>query len=144
MIVQDIHIKEYDWRCRIYYAVTDYWADDILYELRRAGCTGEEYHRAQDNLYSGRLDTGLTFSNRESRRSIMVIALTSSPEEFAHSFDHEKGHLAKHIALRYGLDPFGEEVQYLSGDIAKAMFPVAKKFLCECCRRKLYARRCEQ
>ncbi len=68
----------------------------------------------------------------------MVIAKTSSPEEFAHSYDHEKGHLAKHIALAYDIDPYGEEFQYMSGDIAKMMFPVARKFMCECCRKKLY------
>lgn len=144
MIVQDIYLPGYDWHCRVFYAVTCYWADDILYELRRIGCNGKEYHTAQNNLYDGKLDTGLTYSNRESRESIMVIAKTSCPEEFAHSFDHEKGHLAKHIALAYDLDPFGEEVQYLSGDIAKEMFPIAKRFFCECCRRKLYTRRSEQ
>ena len=144
MIVQEIYLAEYDWHCRVFYAVTEYWADDILHELRMIDCSGEAYHRAQNNLYSGKLDTGLTYSNRRLHKSIMVIALTTCPEEFAHSFDHEKGHLAKHIASVYNLDPFGEEVQYLSGDIAKEMFPIAKKFFCECCRKKLYKRCSEQ
>ena len=144
MIVQDIYLPEYDWHCRVFYAVTGYWADDILYELSEIDCIGKDYRRAQESLYSGRVNTGLTFSNYKLKESVMVIALTSSPEEFAHSFDHEKGHLAKHIAAAYNLDPFGEELQYLSGDIAKEMFPIAKRFLCECCRRKLYTRRSER
>lgn len=137
MIIQDIYLREYDWHCKVYYAVTCYWADEILRDLKRIGCSGAKYKRAERNLRSGKLDTGLTYSNREIGESVIVIALTSNAEEFAHSFDHEKGHLAKHIAQTYGIDPFGEELQYLSGDIAKEMFPVARKFLCDCCRRKL-------
>ena len=37
----------------------------------------------------------------------------------------------------YGVDPYGEEEQYLRGYIGQKMFLVAKKFLCECCRKKL-------
>lgn len=73
----------------------------------------------------------------------MVIAKTSSPDEFANSYDHEKGHLAKHIALAYYINPYGEEFQYMSGDIAKKMFPVAKMFMCESCRKKITECHCE-
>lgn len=83
------------------------------------------------------MNTGLTYSNPRYRESVMVIALTSSPEEFQNSFDHEKGHLVKHISQAFGIDPYGEEEQYLSGDIGQLMFPVAKQFLCEHCRTKL-------
>ena len=31
---------------------------------------------------------------------------------------------------------YGEEVQYLSGEIGRRMFPVAKRFLCDECRKK--------
>lgn len=141
MIVQDIYLPEYGWHCRVYYAVTGYWADVILKDLHDIGCAGRKYRTAERSLRSGHLDTGLTYSNRRTGESVMVIALTSSAAEFANSFDHEKGHLAKHIAMAYDLDPFGEELQYLSGDIALRMFPVAKRFLCDCCRKSLYSRR---
>ena len=130
-------MPEYDWHLRVYYAVTGYWADDILRDLRRIGCSGRKYRKAQRNLYAGDLNTGLTYSSRELGESVIVIALTSNAEEFAHSLDHEKGHLVKHICLAYDIDPYGEEQQYLSGDIAKKMFPVSKRFLCDCCRKKL-------
>lgn len=138
MIVQDIYLPEYEWHCKIFYFVTTYWVDDILNELKRIGCSRNKYRKAKQNLESGELNTGLTFSNSMNGESVMVIAKTSSPDEFANSYDHEKGHLAKHIALAYGIDPYGEEYQYMSGDIAKKMFPVAKRFMCECCRKKLY------
>ena len=138
MIVHDIYLSDYDWHCKVFYSVTTYWVEDILNELKRIGCSGEKYRRAKENLESGELNTGLTYSNSRKGETVMVIAKTSSPDEFAHSYDHEKGHLAKHIALAYDIDPYGEEFQYLSGDISKKMFPVAKMFMCECCRKKLY------
>ena len=141
MITQDIYLPAYGWHCRVYYAVTGYWADTILEDLRRIGCAGADYRRARKNLYAGHLDTGLTYSNRRIGESVMVIGLTSCAEEFAHSYDHEKGHLLRHISSAFGIDPYGEEQQYLSGDISKEMFPVAKKFMCECCRRKMVSRK---
>ena len=137
MIVQDIYLPHYDWHCTVFYSVSTYWVNEILRDLRAIGCHGKDYKTAKKSLELGKLNTGLTYSNMKMRESIMVIAKTSSASEFAHSYDHEKGHLAKHIALAMDIDPFGEELQYLSGDISKKMFPVAKAFMCECCRKKL-------
>ena len=137
MIVQDIYLPRYRWHCRVFYSVNGYWVDDILHDLREIGCAGRKYRVACRNLSTGRLNTGLTFSNKDMGESVMVIAKTSSADEFAHSYDHEKGHLAMHVAQAYDIDPYGEEFQYMSGDIAKRMFPVAKRFMCDCCRKKL-------
>ena len=119
MIVQDFYIPEYDWKVRVYYAVTTYWKYEILHELKRIGCRGEQLERAARSLSEGNPDTG------------------STPEQFQNSWDHEKGHLCRHISQAFGIDPFGEEAQYLSGYVGQKMFPVAKKFLCEHCRNNL-------
>lgn len=140
MIVQDFYIKGYDWHVKVYYAVTTYWADDIIRELQRVGCHGRDLRKAYMSLVSGHLNTGITYSNTRRRESVIVIALTSSPEEFQNSFDHEKGHLCRHISEAFGIDPYSEEEQYLSGEIGQRMFPVAKKFLCEHCRKELCGR----
>ena len=141
MIVQDIILPLYRWRVRVYYAVTAYWTDDIIRDLISVGCHGTELRRAYASLTRGSLDTGLTYSNRRTHESVMVIGLTSSAEQFQNSLDHEKGHLVKHMSLAFGLDPYGEEQQYLSGEIGQRMFPVARRFLCEHCRSKLYENR---
>ena len=141
MIVQDFILPRYRWRVRVYYAVTTYWAEAIMRELARIGCRGEELRRAYANLTRGGLDTGLTYSNRRTHESVMVIGLTSSAAQFQNSLDHEKGHLVKHMSLALGLDPYGEEEQYLSGEIGQRMFPVARRFLCEHCRKELYENR---
>ena len=137
MICQTIYLGNYDWTVRIYYAVTSVWSGRILDDLSSMGCFGPDYERARHNLESGNLNTGLTFSSARFHESLMVIGFTSSPEEFASTYDHEKGHLARQICQAFGIDPYGEEAQYLAGDIGKKMFPVAKRFLCEHCRMKL-------
>ena len=134
MIRQEFYIEEYDWHVRIYYAVTTYWASRILSDMERIGCRGKGLVKAWRNLRSGDLNTGLTYSNFQTGETVMVISLTSSPEEFLNSWEHEKKHLARHIEQAYGIDPFGEEAAYMEGTIAQKMFPVAKRFICEHCR----------
>lgn len=137
MIRQTIYLGNYDWTVTIYYAVTSVWSERILGELADMGCSDKDYNRARQNLESGNLNTGLTFSSARFHESLMVIGLTSSPEEFASTYDHEKGHLARQICQAFGINPYGEEAQYLAGDIGRKMFPVAKRFLCEHCRAKM-------
>ena len=137
MIVQDFYIRQYDWHVRVYYAVTKYYTDKIIHDLQSIGCSGEDLHRAYVNLSKGDLNTGLTYSNPKIGETVMVIGLTNTPAQFQNSFDHEKGHLCRHISKAYRIDPYSEEEQYLSGEIGMKMFPVAKKFLCEHCRSEL-------
>ena len=42
-----------------------------------------------------------------------------------------------HIARVDNIDPFGEELAYLAGEIGLQTFPIAKRFLCEHCREDL-------
>lgn len=137
MITQDFYLPKYDWHVRVYYAVTTYWRDRILSDLRRIGCRGTEWLRAKRSLTDGALNTGLTYSNFAEGKTVMVISLTSSPAEFLNSWEHEKKHLARHIEQAYGIDPYSEEAAYLEGGVAQKMFPMAKMFLCEHCRSHL-------
>jgi hypothetical protein len=137
MIVQDFYIPEYDWEVRVYYAVDCYYTGRIMADLRRVGCRRADLMDAFRNMRSCNLNTGITYSNTRDRQTVMVIALTSSPGEFQNSWDHEKGHLCRHISKAFGIDPYGEEAQYLSGEVGQKMFPIAKRFLCEHCRKGL-------
>ena len=83
------------------------------------------------------VNKGYTYSNLSKRSSIIVIGETTCPMEFQHTFDHEKFHLAAHIAKEDNINPFTEEMAYLIGDIGMKMFPIAKKFLCEHCRKEM-------
>lgn len=101
------------------------------------GCSTEDISLAIDVLNSRDLNKGITFSNYNDRESIVVIGETSCSAEFANSYDHEKLHLAMHIARADNIDPFSEELAYLMGDIGFNMFKIAKMFLCEHCRLEL-------
>ena len=138
MIRQDIHLDQYGWHVRIYYAVTTYWTERIAGDMWRIGCRGQDLTRAVRNLRSGDLNTGITYSSFQDGKTVMVISRTSSPEEFLNSWEHEKKHLARHIEQAFGIDPYSEEAAYLEGTIAQKMFPMAKLFICEHCRENLF------
>ena len=117
-----------------YFYVDRYYTDEIMRRLWELGCDADIEEKAYRNLTGGDLDTGLCYSNYRRRESVMVIAKASSPSEFFNSFHHELKHLESHISDVYRLDPTGEEVAYLSGEIAMEMFPKVRHLICDCCR----------
>lgn len=137
MIIQNFILPRYRWYVRVYYAVTAYWTDDIIRDLVRIGCHGTELRRAYDNLLRGDLNTGITYSNTAAGETVMVISLTSSSPQFLNSWMHEMRHLSRHIERAFKINPYGEEAAYLAGEIGQRMFPVAKRFVCEYCRKRL-------
>lgn len=137
MIRQTFELPKYDWRVTCYYAVDGYYVDEIMDELTAVGCTGRDAERAYDSLSTWTLDTGLTYSNKRTGRTVIVIQLTSSTKEFVKSWRHEIGHLATHIAEAWGLNLHGEEVQYIGDQIVEEMWGVAHNFLCCKCKEKM-------
>lgn len=136
MIARRIHIKKYDWVVHVFYAVTCYWTDRIMDVLESIGCPERILRSSYKNLMSCKLDTGLTYSNYNIRETVMVVGLTSSPAEFLNSFDHERKHLEAHIAQAYDIYPYGEEIAYLSGDIAQMLVEDVQLFICDCDKHK--------
>lgn len=136
MIRQRIPLYYWGWDITVYYEAGPEDADRILLDLDRLGADGAELRRAERNIRGGVPNTGLTFTSRKSRESMTVISRTTNAAQFQDTLDHEKGHLAMHIGKALGLDPYGEELQYLSGEIGRRMFPVAKRFLCDACRKR--------
>lgn len=135
MIRQHFTLPQYRWNVYAYYVVTKPNADEILDALVHIGCGGEHLEGAYNNLTSGKLDTGLTYSNSDTRETVIVFAKTSSAKEFQQSYKHETGHLQTHIAQTFGIDPYGEEIQYIGDDIVEATWEIAKGLLCDHCRK---------
>lgn len=134
MIRATITLPKYGWRVHAYIAVSSYYTDDILKDMEALGASEKHLADAFNNLSSGQLNNGLTYTSSEKRETIWVVALTSSAREFMDSFVHEIRHLEQHIANECGIDQNSEEVCYLCGDIAYRLFPYCKKLLCEHCR----------
>lgn len=135
MIRQDVYLERWDWYVIVYYAVDTYYMDEILEELEMIGCTYAD--EIEEDLTQHPYNNGLTYSNMRRRVSLVVIGLTETPDEFQNTYDHEKGHLVMHIAEEDKIDVFGEEFQYLAGEIGKQTFPIARRFMCEHCRKDL-------
>lgn len=134
MIQQELYIERYDWKVTVYHAVSQYWADDIYSHLLSIGCGGSFAKEAYRNLQRSELNTGLTYSNIRDKVSVVVIALTSSAEEYINSFCHELRHLCNHIEEGAGIDSSSEEACYLAGNIAAMMFRECHQLMCDGCR----------
>ena len=137
LLAQDFDLEDWNWKVRVFYIVDTIPIDFVLEELESIGSTADDLEAATLTLDGNLENKGLTFSNVFTRESIIVIGVTSCPAEFQHTYDHEKLHLAMHIAREDKIDPYSEELAYLVGDIGYNMFPVAKKFLCEHCREEM-------
>ena len=129
MIRQHFKLPDYDWDVWCYYIVARPDADEIVSRLEDMGCNGNDLERAYTNLRSGKLDTGLTYTNTALHQTVVVIAKTSSPKEFAQSWRHELGHVADHIAQCFGISPHGEELQYIGDELVNQTWKIAEKLL---------------
>ena len=135
MIRQKIILPDYgNWEIYAYFAVSKYMTEEIMDRLWEIGCDGDTALQAYRNLVGGNLNTGLCYSNYRQRKSVMVIAKTSSAAEFLNSLHHELCHLTAHIGRVFDLDPVGEDIAYLSGEISMAMYPKIGRLLCKECR----------
>lgn len=126
MMIQEFNLDNYEWYVKIYYINSDYPIDLIIKDLEDLDC--ENILEAKRLLNSGKLNQGFTFTNR--KHTLIVIGPTSNVEEFANTLDHEKGHLVTHICQYYFIDPYGEEKQYLAGEVSRQVYKCAKYFLC--------------
>lgn len=126
----DLTIYKYRWKVRLYFAVTDYYIDDIVESLHSIDCPDKIMRRVEEKMSARQLDTGFTYSNPRLRRSVLVVGLTSSPAEFFNSFTHEIRHLVDDIAKTVGLEIAGEDVAYLTGDVSMDLWSYVHKFIC--------------
>lgn len=136
MIRKRLYLRKYDWVVHTYFAVSNYYVDEIMRRLLQLDCDDNTAEKAYKNMSSEKLNNGLCYSNLKLKESVLVVAKTTSASEFANSLHHELVHLQSHIAKRYNLNPLGEEVAYLSGEIMLKLYPSVAHLLCDCCRKK--------
>lgn len=134
MLRQRIYIHRYHWEVVVFYESDYRDASYILKELDETGVDDDTYWKAARNLDAGLTDTGLTYSNMDEKKSVIVLSKTSSKAEFANTWFHELIHCANHIALANNLDPMGEPIAYVGGELARAMQPIAARLMCPNCK----------
>ena len=134
MIIQCCYLDKYDWLVKVFYEVQPEDTNIILKELDDIECDKIAFYKLLDLFESNITDTGFTYTDSTMHVTFIIICRSSCAEEFRNTFDHEKGHAVMHIAKYYNIDPFGEEIQYLSQDLGSQMFEVAHNFMCNRCR----------
>ena len=130
MKTMGLYIPKRDWEVLMYFAVTTYHTKDIVRSLEDICCPNDILLQAKDHLNKGKFDTGLTYSNKVLRKSVMVVGLTSSPAQFLNSFEHELRHLVDDIADTDDMPLAGEAVAYLTGDLNSDLWPTIHEFIC--------------
>lgn len=117
------------WSVAVFCGRLDAIADGVLDALDDIDCPEPIIDEAEELLRRSAENTGLTYTNRKLRTSVLAIGEASSPAEFFNSLTHESRHLEAHIAQTLGLDPFGEEICYIAGEIAAKMFGIVRRRL---------------
>lgn len=133
MTTQRVLLPDWRWTVVFCYDAAENDTDTILDLMDEADISLDKMEAAERILSNIQSNTGLTASSFNSRTSVSVIGRASSVFEFQNTYDHEKGHVTMHIAKALGIDPFGEELQYLAGEIGKKTYPVARMYLCAGC-----------
>ncbi|MCQ2349099.1 MAG: hypothetical protein MJZ98_01305 [Paludibacteraceae bacterium] len=136
VIAFSINIGHYSWRVDCFVAVSHYDEVEIVGAIERIGASKRIVEKVKGNLRRRTLDTGFTLSNKKERISVMVIGLTSSSKEEMNSISHELRHLVDDIASTCRLNRCGEEVAYLTGDLASEVFSHVSALFCDKCRHR--------
>ena len=118
------------WRVTIFLPITRYHVDEILDTLRSIEITDENYNTAKENLTTGRVNNGFTFSNASKRETVSVWAICTSPAMYFNLIVHELHHLSVHIASANKLDLEGEDVCDINGDTAQHLWDLCHPLIC--------------
>ena len=119
MIEQNMNIREIGWNLRIFYCPkTSSQRSIVLKCLYNAGCTGRNFRRAMTLLDSGALNTGLTYSNKRERITIIVIGCSSDIAEFVNTLTHEVNHFIDEAYFT------GELFELLYRDAVSSVLPL--------------------
>ena len=132
MIIRDIYIEKYRWHVHCYFAVDKYYTEEILEVLETLGCSDAVYNRVADKMERNEKNAGFTYSNKIAHETLMVVGRATSNAEYINSITHELRHLCDDIASAIGIPSSGEEVAYLTGDIASQIADVIEVLVCNC------------
>ena len=140
MISERLYIEKYDWVVYCFFDVRS--VDDanrILSLLQTVGISSWLYNDVEEHLYRADLNTGFTYTKSLHRESVMVVGAASSVDEAFNTFSHELRHVVDYMAKECGIPSRGEDVAYLTGDIAMALFASLEQVICHCpkCTKRL-------
>ena len=123
MIQQNVNIREIGWSLRIFYCPkTTSQRSVVLQCLYNAGCTGRNFRRAMTLLGSGAVNTGLIFSNKIERNTIIVVGRSSDIAEFVNTLTHEINHFIEHVMEALHIKSGTEDEAYFTGELFELLY----------------------
>lgn len=127
MYTQYIELGNRGWHVIIYYNVSIYDYPEIAEVLRGYGCP------KQDIINTGKIlkrrNTGFTYTNFDSKTSIVCIGRATESSQFLNTLIHEAKHVQSHICYYYDVDEDSEEAAYLIGYMVSRMYKTLAKIL---------------
>lgn len=123
----------HNWKSTFLFSFDRHDEELIIDALSDAGAPFSIASKVSENIYSGRRNEGFTYSNPSIRRSVVGIGKTTSGPEVLDTTVHEIVHIAQHIAMKDGIDPFSEDFAYLCGHISREVSDVVCKLSCPHC-----------
>lgn len=117
------------WYITIFLPITRYHVGEIMDTLSSIGISRDNYIVALENLTSGRVNNGITYSSSEYRETVSIWGFSTSPSEAFNLYCHEMHHISVQIASMNGIDLEGEDVCYMNGDIAQYLYPLCRPLI---------------
>lgn len=132
MYIRETHIRR--WKIIFLFSFDAYDKEQILDALVWADAPNSIISQVSENISAGRLNEGFCYSNTQERKTIAAIGQTATGPEFLDTTVHEITHIAQHIANTDGMDPWGEDIAYLAGDISHEISDIVCEMSCPHCR----------
>lgn len=82
--------------------------------------TGIFKRNACNLVLEGKPNKGITYSNIDTRKTIVVIGWTTSKGEYTNSLTHEMLHVVQHVSEQFLINMYTEEPCYLLGSLCQA------------------------
>ena len=108
MTEQEIYIDRYDWTVHVMYDVHSKDAMKVRRYLRDLGCSAIPLEDACNLMLKGEPNKGITYSNVDTRKTVVVIGWTTSKAEYMNSLSHEMLHVVQHISEQFLINMYGE------------------------------------
>lgn len=134
MVQSGFYLGRRDWWVMTFFDIDG--EEDLaeVYEaLMASGCSDNGAQEAC--MVLSQWNKGYTWTDYDGRFSLIFTSKATSAEQMYDSISHECNHVVEHISTYYGVDPKSETAAYLSGELARLIWPAAAYVLCPRCRR---------
>lgn len=128
MIKNIINVDNY-WNIIIFINVDYSRYDDIAEELTKADASEEAIKQIYNNI-SNKYNSAFTYTNSDTRTSVVGINKTTSRRELINSISHEADHIQYSICKYYNVPLGSEDAAYLLGHLVERLYISCSHLLC--------------